>query len=426
MNSGGETSLTSKSQVGAGSQVRTGDNSIVSFEYPDQGGVVVFGGNTEVRWVGLESHPAPDVPVSFTTIPQDVEHTFDWGEEGMELLKWTLAGAGAEMILTGAVNPYLLAGEVAVHGGIILVHYGQFYIKENGWPQMFQIPQGFLQGKSTEYAVTVTNSSSVIQVIEGPVVFLDPITSNSITLNSGQQLTLPAPQENGFSQQSLQSGSSVFNSASTDQWWTAATSNSPISFLTDNSAVLAAIIVLIVVVIIVAAVGTSKRKKRQLAQPGFTQPSPIYPDNSKVRSKLIVQSIIALFAFIIVGYVLITVLSYIIGPDEEFVAGISMLTLLEFTIIFAMTIGYIASIVQLIRLFRPQQSNISTPPPVPTGNMQASTNKMLSAPPPAQPAPPAKMFCPNCGNKLASSRNFCPYCGFQLILQDYKSSDSQK
>ncbi len=239
-NSGGETSLTSKSQVGSGSQVRTGDNSIVSFEYPDQGGVVDFGQNTEVGWVGLESHPAPDVPISFTTIPQDISHTFDWGEEGRHLLAETLIGASAEMLLTGAISPELLAAELAYHGGVILVHYGQFYIKENGWPQMFQIPQGFIQGERTEYTVTVTNSSSVIQVIEGPLVFLDPLTNNSITLNSGQQLTLPAPQENGFSQQSLQSDSSAFNSASTDQWWASATSNSPTNFLADNSVVLAA------------------------------------------------------------------------------------------------------------------------------------------------------------------------------------------
>jgi hypothetical protein len=281
-----EIQLTSHSSVGAGSQVSTGDNTIVRFEYPDQDGVVVLGENTEVGWVGLESHPAPDVLVYFTTIPQDVKYTFDWGEEGMKLLEQTLVGASAEMLITGAVSPEILAGEVVIHGGIILVHYGQFYIKEHGgWSQIFQIPQGIIQGEGTEYNVAVDDNNAVIQVIEGPVIFLDPVTNNTITLMSGQQLSLPSPQQNGFSEQTLTSNTATFNSASTDQWWSAATSSSLFNLPTINPAVLAVIILAVVFAIVFPAVAISKHNKRKASQPLFASTT-VNAADSKIRNKL--------------------------------------------------------------------------------------------------------------------------------------------
>jgi hypothetical protein len=267
-NSAGQTKLTSNSQVGAGSQVRTGSDAIVSFNYPDQGGTVYLGENTEVGWIGLESHPAPDSQVRFTALPSDVEHSFDWGEEGASFLKWTLAGASLEMLLTGAVNPYLIGAEVAVHSGIILVHYGQFYIRENGWPQLIQVPQGFIQGLNTEYSIAVTNTTTVIQVIDGPLVFLDPISNNSVTLITGQKLTLPASQQNGFPQQTLLSDVTAFNSASADQWWTVEepSTTSLLGFQNDEPVMLAGIIGVVAIVITALAATITKSRKTNLSQ----------------------------------------------------------------------------------------------------------------------------------------------------------------
>ena len=279
-NSGGQSSsLTSNSHVGTGSQIKTGSDSIVEFRYPEGNSVVDFGDNTEVGWVGLQSHPAPDSQVRFVTDPEDAPHTFPWSEKLLELAAATAAGAMLELKLTGHINPYILGAEVTVHGGVILVQYGKFYVNENGWPQMFQIPQGFIQGEETEYAVTVTDSGAVIQVIEGPVVFLDAVTGNSITLNSGEQLALPAPQDNGFSQQTLESARAVYNPSSSDQWW--ATSNSPLSFLTNNAVVFALLIA--VIVIAVAAVIGSKRRKRAVSQPQVTITAPVnVPDQRRM------------------------------------------------------------------------------------------------------------------------------------------------
>ena len=413
-NSGGETQLTSKSQVGAGSQVRTGSDTIVSFSYPDQGGTVYLGGNTEVGWVGLESHPAPDSQVTFTPLPSDLEHSFDWGEEGTKLLTWTLAGAGAEMLLTGAINPYLLGAEVAVHGGIILVHYGQFYIRENGWPQLIQVPQGFIQGENTEYSIVVTNDTTVIQVIDGPLVFLDPISSNSVTVNTGQMLTLPAAQQNGFTQQNLQSDVSAFNPASTDQWWTQANSSSPLSFLTDQPVILAVLVLAIALVIAVSAITVVRRRKSGFTQPGVTRSSAIYAGKSYGKDKLIVQSVIAAVVFAVVGYVLIIVLNSTVGGDEELVAGISFSTFLEVTIIMVMALAYVGSLVQQIRLYRSQQPNMPPPPPATASEIKSPTYKMASQP--AQPTPqqPRFAFCPNCGKQLGVSKKYCPICGFEL------------
>ena len=418
-NSGGETQLTSKSQVGAGSQVRTGSDAIVSFNYPDQGGTVYLGENTEVGWVGLESHPAPDSQVTFTALPSDVEHSFDWGQEGTKLLEWTLAGAGAEMLLTGAINPYLLGAEVAVHGGIILVHYGQFYIRENGWPQLIQVPQGFIQGKNTEYSIVVTNDTTVIQVIDGPLVFLDPISNNSVTLNTGQMLTLPAAQQSGFTQQTLQSDTSVFNPASTDQWWTQATGNtSPLSFLTDQPVMLAGFIVVIAIVVTALAVTVTKRRKREFAQPGVTNTSGMYPNKSISKTQLITQAIISLVVFTVIGYVLVILFNSQLGLDEELVNGVSFSMFMEILIISMLSIGYVAGLIQQIRSYRRQ--NLKLPPPITNGKIEGPMYEVATHPVPQ----PSTIACPNCRNQLEATKNFCPYCGFQFKTQDSGSNRS--
>lgn len=420
-NSGGETQLTSKSQVGAGSQVRTGSNAIVSFNYPDQGGIVYLGENTEVGWVGLESHPAPDSQITFTALPSDVEHSFDWGEEGTSLLKWTLAGASLEMLLTGAINPYLLGAEVAVHGGIILVHYGQFYIRENGWPQLIQVPQGFIQGLNTEYSITVTNTTTVIQVIDGPLVFLDPITNNSVTLITGQKLTLPVAQQNGFTQQTLLSDVTAFSPASTNQWWTqAAGSTSPLGFLTDDPEMLAGFIAIIAIVITALVITVAKHKKRGFAQPTAKSIAGAYPNKPISKRQLISQALISLVVFAVIGYILFIVFNSQLGLDEELVNGVSISMLMEILIIPIITIGYVAGLIQQIRRYRQQSLKIPPPPPITNSKNEIPMYKMATHPEPQ----PSTFACPNCRNQLEATKNFCPYCGFQFKPQDSRSQGS--
>jgi|GEM_PF-645337 hypothetical protein len=408
-NSGGETQLTSKSQVGAGSQVRTGSDAIVSFNYPDQGGIVYLGENTEVGWVGLESHPAPDSQVTFTTIPSDVKNSFDWGEEGMKLFAETLGGASLEMLLTGAVDPYVLGAEVAVHGGLILVHYGQFYIRENGWPQLLQVPQGFIQGENTEYSVVVTNETTVIRVIDGPLVFLDPISNSSVTLITGQMLTLPAAQQNGFTQQTLLSDTTAFNPASTDQWWTQATgSTSPLSFLTEQPVMLAGFIAVIAIVITALAVTVTKRRKTESAQPTASNTSGTYPNKSISKTQLITQAIISLVVFAVVGYVLLIVFNSQLGLDEELVNGVSFSMFMEILIIPMLSIGYVVALVQQVRSYRRQ--NLKLPLQIANGKSETSMHEVASQPVPQ----PSMIACPNCRNQLHDIKGVCPFCGLDL------------
>ena len=133
-NAAGQTSINSQSQVGTGTQIQTGSDGIVEFTYPDEGGVVYLGENTQVGWVALQSHPAPDGTVTFTTLPANPTTSFSWGDEAQGFLKWTATGAAIEFLATGAINPYVLGGEIAVHGGAILLRYGKVYINENVWP----------------------------------------------------------------------------------------------------------------------------------------------------------------------------------------------------------------------------------------------------------------------------------------------------
>jgi hypothetical protein len=407
--------------VGSGSQIRTGSDAIVSFSYPDQGGVVYLGGNTEVGWVGLESHPSPDSSVTFTPLPSDVAHSFDWGAAALELGESTLEGAGLEMLLTGAVHPYILGAEVAVHGGMILVHYGQFYIRENGWPQLFEVAQGFIQGRNTEYSVVVTNGTTVIQVIDGPVVFLDPVSNNSITLITGRMLTLPVAQPGGFSQQDLLSDTSAFNSGSLDQWWIQAASNtSPPSFLADQPIMLAGFIAVIAIVLAALATTVAKRRKKEFVQPEPTLTSGMYSRKSISKTQLITQAIASLTVFVVIGYVLVILFRSQLGLDEELVSGVSSGVLFEILIVSMLSIGYVVALVQQVRSYRRQ--DLKLPPLLPNANgkIEGSTGKTATQ----TTLHCSTIACPNCRNELEATKNFCPNCGFQFKPQDFGSQGS--
>jgi hypothetical protein len=279
-NAAGQTPITSKSQIGTATQVQTGSGAIVEFNYPDEGGAVYLGENTQVGWVALESHPAPDGTVTFTTLPSNPSSSFNWGEEGQSLLKWTAIGAGAELLLTGAISPYVLGAEVLVHGGIILVHYGKAYIKENGYPQLLQVPQGFLQGENTEYAISVdSNGATVVQVIEGPVVFLDPVTNNTVTVESNQMLTLPIGVQTGFSEQDLQSDISSFDVSTISQWW-------PVTAVSNQTQdlVVGISVIVIFIVVIVAAVTYIVRGKSKNRKKTYQSSAPVLSSKDKTTS----------------------------------------------------------------------------------------------------------------------------------------------
>ena len=99
------------------------------------------------------------------------------------------------------------------------------------------------------------------------VVFIDPVTSNTITVQSNQVLTLPPAQQNGFSNDELQSYVSSLNMNSVDQWWSSATSPS------NNLFILVAIVLAIVAVAAVAAVLVLKGRKKGQPQAVAAEPT---------------------------------------------------------------------------------------------------------------------------------------------------------
>jgi hypothetical protein len=164
-----------------------------------------------------------------------------------------------------AIGP-AAAVALVIEGGAFLIPNGVAYIKETE-SHLVVAPQGALAGENTEYTVNVSGSETVVQVIDGPVVFIDPITNNTVTVNTNQVLTLPAGQQNGFSSQDLQSDISSYNPASVIQWWTqATTTTSPLSGILDEPIIPVIIIVVVVLVIGAGVFMVAKRRKRELIQ----------------------------------------------------------------------------------------------------------------------------------------------------------------
>ncbi len=162
-----------------------------------------------------------------------------------------------------------------------------------------QVPQGMVMGSGTDYVVTVTGSSTTIQVIDGSVIFVDKNTNATTTVSANQVLALPAGVQGGFSQQDLQNDVSTFDASTINQWWNAAptptaTPIQPTPTPTEitgtaNSGfdpmIIAAIIVVIIVVVVVVLALVMRRRKPSAptspAKPVASQQAPIFCPNCR-------------------------------------------------------------------------------------------------------------------------------------------------
>ncbi len=353
--------VTTQSQIGSGSEIKTGNdsNTIVGFNYPDQGGTLYLGAKTDAGWVYLEpqtnqltgniSYIVPPMATSFSEGIDPCE----FGQAGASLAAEVSVGL-VIMAATGA--PITLTGALVVEGTILL-GTGIAYIHEQLSPQEgtydvrpVDVPQGLVMGEGTDYVVQVSNGWTTIQVISGSVIFVDQYTNNSIALAANQMLTLPPSQTQvGFSQQNLQSYESSFDATSINQWWTqitpTTTSTAPIEttlvaspttnavndFTNFLSSTLFLIIILMIIVIIIAAILVTKNRKTQPHQPS--------PFNLNI-------------------------------PKTGTLENLKTIT-----------------------------PTIATPlPPSPETDTEE----------------PKPSFCPNCGNKLLKPKEFCPFCGTNL------------
>jgi len=264
--------LLSKGQIVSGTEILTGNSGIVAFEPPNQGGTVYLGANSDAGWVGLTSEPAPDNGITYMIYPLVSSGTiFPNGAEQLTEMKYAIPLDIAIAVLVFS-HPLGEAAAVAlfVEGGAFLIPNGVAYVKETV-SHFLAVPQGGLAGDNTEYTVNVfSNGTTLVQVIDGPVIFMDPVTNNTVTVNTNQMLTLPPSGPSGFSEQDLQSDKSAFNSASMNQWWTQTTPNALngiANFLSNEEPIILAVVVL-AIIIAVAAVVASMRRKTKLQQPG--------------------------------------------------------------------------------------------------------------------------------------------------------------
>ncbi len=264
----------SSGQIPTGTEILTGDNGVIAFAPPNQGGTVYLGANSDAGWVSLTSEPAPDSKIAYLVYPpvsRGIIFPNGYSEFKDMLISMPIDVTIAVAVFSEAILP-AAAVALVVEGGAFLIPNGIAYVKETV-SHLIVVPQGALAGENTEYTVNVSNSETVVQVIDGPVVFIDPITNNTITVQTNQVLTLPAGQQGGFSKQALQNDVSTFNPSSVNQWWTQTTSTSPLTGIMNEPIILAVLIAVIAIAIAATVSTVAKRRKREIIQPKMPKPN---------------------------------------------------------------------------------------------------------------------------------------------------------
>jgi hypothetical protein len=302
--------VTTQSQIGTGAEIQTGSNTVVGFDYPDQGGTVYLGGNSHAAWVYLAPQTDPATGhIDYMVVPSPITGSVPF-EEGLEADEFGQIAVtlpieiGIGILLLGETLPIALTGAAVVEGTLLL-GTGIAYIHEQLSPQEgtcdvrpIQVPQGLVMGSGTDYVVTVSDQSTTIQVIDGSVIFVDQNTNSTITVTANQMLTLPLGVAAGFSQQDLQGKVSAFDASQINQWWTQtaatvtpqpptaipATATPKPTFSTGVTGIFSqpaflAAIILVIVMVVIAVLLVLRRKK------GTKQP------RLKTRSKKMPQPV---------------------------------------------------------------------------------------------------------------------------------------
>jgi hypothetical protein len=134
--------VTTQSTVGTGAEIQTGSdsNTIVGFNYPDNGGTVYLGANSDAGWV----YPEPQTDsitgnITYTVVPSPTTGTipFETGLESDEFGQVAVTlpiEIGIGMLILGETLPIALTGAAVVEGSLLLGS-GIAYIQEQLSPQ---------------------------------------------------------------------------------------------------------------------------------------------------------------------------------------------------------------------------------------------------------------------------------------------------
>lgn len=353
--------VTTQSPIGTGTEIQTGSDTIVGFNYPDQGGTVYLGANSDAGWVYLQPQTDPTTGnITYTVVPSPTTGSvpFETGLESDEFGQVAVTlpiEIGVGMLIMGETLPLALTGAAVVEGSLLL-GTGIAYVHEQLSPQEgtcdvrpVQVPQGLVMGAGTDYVITVSNGSTTIQVIDGSVIFVDQYTNSSITIEANQVLTLPSGVQTGFSVQDLQFDVSGFDASSINQWWIVATptatpttiitatptTNSPNGIMSFLFQPIFLAVIILVIILVIATLLVASRRKKHLKQPGITR--------QETNNQNIAQPI-----------------------------------------------------------YETPKTTAPTPE--------------TSVPPSPKPdaTQPKLTFCPKCGNQLLNIKGFCPFCGSDL------------
>jgi hypothetical protein len=266
-NTGQYVSMTTDRGVTSGNIIKTTSNdALMQFSYPDGKGVVDFGSNSEFQFVGIQQQTSTDGTLKLDATVPPLTNTYTGPyEEG--LIDEGLGPLG--IFLGGALHG--LRG-VVVDGILYLIegigHFkGHSANTENVEP--VAVSQGYLIPMGTEYTVNSSSQGTTINVITGPLVFLDWRTGNTVTLESGQSLTLQNSGQSGFTSQQLQSNVSNLDTASVNQWWV--TSNPAGQF---RLLIIVVSVVIAVIAVLAVALGRKSRRKAQGQQMPIPPPPP--------------------------------------------------------------------------------------------------------------------------------------------------------
>ncbi|MCL5877900.1 MAG: hypothetical protein M1540_08840 [Candidatus Bathyarchaeota archaeon] len=281
-NTGQYTPLASDREISSGSIVRTTGDSVVEFRYPSGDCYVDLGADSKLQFVGIQQETKADgtltLEAAVPPLPNEgYSGPYEEGliDEGLGPLSWFLMGLGGAMhgfkgvVVEGLL--YLLEGTAHFkgHSTDTDTHY---------YAEPVAIRQGYLVPMGTEYIVSVSNTGATINVITGPVVFVDWRSGNTVTIESGQSLTLPNAGQNGFSSQELQNYVSFWDSSSVDQWWASSNVNPALPFSWQIVFALAGMVAAIA--IIAAVLVWRRRRKMQVQQLPIPPPPPPPPSNT--------------------------------------------------------------------------------------------------------------------------------------------------